>query len=169
MSVTADFYKIKADSRCLQKDLGSVLASKSITIKDSCSILSPVIVLRYDSTVASCNYVYLGAPFDRYYFMGSPVLSPGKRMAIPCSVDPLMSHQAAILAMKLNVYRQERDKNSSADDYIGDAQMPTIIAPEVFTKRITTNVGDITFDDYSSYVGTRQYVMTVVGGLKNDV
>lgn len=167
MSVTAKFYKVKDDNRCLHKTLGTAVASKTVTIKGACSLLYPEIVLRYDEQIADCNYVELGTPFNRYYYMGAPIIGPGKRMSIPCSVDVLMSFQAEILNLSVNAYRIERETASKSSDYIGDDSLPCRVDPTIITKKCKYATADIEFTPF--YDTHNRYVLTVVGGLKNDV
>ena len=163
MSITAKFYKVDDDPRVINKTLGTA-TDKSITIKGTDSVLNPTIVLKYDSTLATYNYVYLPAPYDRYYFLAPPVLAPGKRMTFNCSVDPLMSHKDAIEGLNVVVTRMERGKYDDDDsrknsDYISDNNAVGLVQPNVHT---ITAVGT-PFDTTKTW----SYVMSVVGGVAN--
>lgn len=167
MSITAKFYKITDDSRVLNKTLGTPI-DKSITIKGSDSVLNPTITIRYDATLAGYNYVYIPAPYNRYYFLSPPVIAPGKRMTWNCSVDVLMSNLADIKKLSVLVTRMEREKymNSEAD-FIDDNRAQVVAQPNVHTIEAdltnfkTSSTG--TPPDYGY-----QYVLAVVGGAKND-
>lgn len=167
MSITAKFYKITDDSRVINKTLGTPV-DKSITIKGSDSVLSPTITIRYDATLASYNYVYIPAPYNRFYFLAPPVISPGKRMTWNCSVDALMSNLAQINNLNVLVTRMERQAyQSSESDMIDDNRAQVVAQPNVHTIEAfsspfkTSSTG--TPPDYGF-----QYVLAVVGGAKND-
>lgn len=163
MSITAKFYKIDDDPRVINKTLGTA-TDKSITIKGTDSVLNPTIVLKYDATLATYNYVYLPAPYDRYYFLAPPVLAPGKRMTFNCSVDPLMSHKDAIEGLDVVVTRLERgkyadDDNRKNSDYISDNNAVGLVQPNVHTIEAAATPFNTS--------ATWSYVMSVVGGVAN--
>lgn len=167
MSITAKFYKITDDSRVLNKTLGTPV-EKSITIKGSDSVLNPTITLRYDDTLADYNYVYLPAPYKRYYFLSPPVISPGKRMTWNCSVDVLMSNKGRIDELSVLVTRMEREKYQYSEaDFIDDNRAQVVSQPNVHTIEAsltnfkTSSTGTPGDEGY-------QYVLAVVGGAKND-
>lgn len=160
MSITAKFYKITDDPRVINKTLGTA-TDKSITIKGVDSVLNPTLVLKYDATLATYNYVYLPAPYDRYYFLSPPVLAPGKRMTFGCSVDPLMSHKDDIEGLNVVVTRLERSRYADDDakknsDYISDNHAVGLVQPNVHTIKAVNTIFS-TYKDWS-------YVMSVVGG-----
>ena len=167
MSITAKFYKITDDFRVLNKTLGTA-KDASITIKGSDSVLNPTITIRYDSDLADYNYVYLPAPYNRYYFLSPPVLAPGKRMTWNCSVDVLMSNLADIKKLSVLVTRMEREKYMhSESDFIDDNRAQVVAQPNVHTIEAkltnfkTSSTGTPGDEGY-------QYVLAVVGGAKND-
>ena len=167
MSITAKFYKITDDSRVLNKTLGTPTDS-IITIKGSDSVLNPSITLRYDATLASYNYVYIPAPYNRYYFLSPPVISHGKRMTFNCSVDVLMSNKDKINNLDVLVTRMEREKyTNSESDFIDDNRAQALTQPNVHTIKGDgtpfTTYNDGPPEDYGF-----QYILTVVGGAAND-
>lgn len=167
MSITAKFYKITDDARVINKTLPTSV-DKSVTIKGVDSVLSPTIMLHYDSGIVDKNYVYLPAPYNRYYFLAPPVLSPGKRIAFSCSVDPLMSNRADIDKLSVLISRMQRAQYSGSEsDFIDDNRAQALMQPNVHTIAASTTP----FKKH--YAGTAAdpgwtYVLTVVGGVKND-
>lgn len=160
MSITAKFYKISDDPRVINKTLGTA-KDKVITIKGVDSVLNPTITLRYDDTMTDYNYVYIPAPYNRYYFLAPPVLAPGKRMTFGCSVDPLMSHKDDIEGLNVVVTRLERSRYPDGDskknsDYISDNNAVGLVQPNVHTIEAVNTVFK-TDADWS-------YVLSVVGG-----
>lgn len=166
MSVTAKFYKITDDARVLNKTLGTA-SDKTCKIKGTDSILTPTLVLKYDATIAACNYVYIPAPYNRYYFMSPPVLSPGGRMTIPCTVDPLMSNKSNIESLDVVVTRMERTQyNGAESDFIDDNRAQALTIPNVHTVEADSTP----FNTQISSTATTgyTYILSVVGGVKND-
>lgn len=163
MSITAKFYKISDDPRVINKTLGDA-TDKTITIKGVDSVLNPTITLKYDSTLAEYNYVYLPAPYNRYYFLAPPVLAPGKRMTFGCSVDPLMSYKDDVEGLDVVVTRLERGKYATDDnrknsDYISDNRAVGLVQPNIHTLTAVATP----FNTSSEWC----YVMSVVGGIAN--
>lgn len=157
MSITATFYKITEDSLYLTKDVEStVIGTSSCNIKSACSLLSPVLVLKYNAEIAKANYMYLPEPFNRYYFLAPPVVSPAKRMTFSATVDPLMSWADAIKNVTCVVSRNETP-TASDRKYLTDTKMPVLSDDEVHNEIFL----DSTF-------GSSSYVLSVVGGAKND-
>lgn len=165
MSITAKFYTITDDPRVINKTLGTA-TDQIITIKGVDSVLNPTIVLKYSETLSKCNYVYLPAPYDRYYFLAPPVLAPGKRMTFGCSVDPLMSHKDEIEVLDVVVTRLERgkygydDKNRRNSDFISDNRAVGLVQPNVHTIMAAATP----FNTSSEWC----YVMSVIGGVANQ-
>lgn len=156
MSITATFYTISEDFLYLNKDVSSPIGTADCTIKSGCSVLNPALVLKYSDTIAAANYMYLPDPFNRYYFLNPPVLSPGKRMTISGQVDPLMSWADSIKSISCMIVRNE---STIGDDrrYLTDTKMPVLSDDEVHNEIFL----DSTF-------GSESYVLSVVGGIKND-
>ena len=89
MSFSAKLYNISDDPRSLDKTLGEAIATKTITPTESCDILNPTFILDYNSNYASCNYIHVDSPFNRYYFITDMKIDIGKKIVISCAVDVL--------------------------------------------------------------------------------
>lgn len=107
--VEAQFYTVSDDPRVIGKDLTTTVGSKvDCQIWDTSTLTEPRLVLAYDADIfGSANYVHLGAPFDRYYFMSPPGTISGGRMVVNCTVDVRESFKDGIEALTPLVKRRE--------------------------------------------------------------
>ena len=106
-------YVNASDKHVLHKDITKVHENISVILKDDSNIIRPTIIVS-SSLAPSYNYVYL-SEFDRYYYVTDITYSQ-QRYYISLEVDPLMSFQSEIEALKLianrsssrfNVYQQD--------------------------------------------------------------
>lgn len=142
-----------SDRRELNKNF-TRLKNINCTVKEPCSILNPVFVIKYDGGISSWNYL-LCEQFGRYYFIDDINLLPGGRAELICSVDVLMSFNNAINNLLVNVSRNYND--TTRNPYISDSYKPLL----------TTTVTDTyVFNGhpfvYESIAGN--YILTVMGG-----
>lgn len=107
--VEAQFYTVTDDPRVIGKDLSTTVGSEvDCLIWDTSTLTEPRLVLKYDADIfGTANYVHLGAPFNRYYFMSPPGTISGGRMVVPCTVDVRESFKEAIEALEPIVKRRE--------------------------------------------------------------
>lgn len=107
--VEAQFYTVSDDPRVIGKDLTNTVGQPvNCQIWDTSTLTEPRLVLAYDASIfGSANYVHLGAPFNRYYFMSPPGTISGGRMVVNCSVDVRESFKDGIEALTPVVKRRE--------------------------------------------------------------
>ena len=107
--VEAQFYTVSDDPRVIGKDLSNTVGQAvNCQIWDASTLTEPRLVLAYDADIfGSANYVHLGAPFNRYYFMSPPGTISGGRMVVPCTVDVRESFKEEIEALQPIVKRRE--------------------------------------------------------------
>lgn len=107
--VEAQFYTVSDDPRVIGKDLTNTVGSPvDCQIWDTSTLTEPRLVLAYDASIfGSANYVHLGAPFNRYYFMSPPGTISGGRMVVNCTVDVRESFKDGIEALTPLVKRRE--------------------------------------------------------------
>lgn len=107
--VEAQFYTVTDDPRVIGKDLTTTVGSKvDCLIWDTSTLTEPRLVLTYNADIfGSANYVHLGAPFNRYYFMSPPGTISGGRMVVNCTVDVRESFKDGIEALTPLVKRRE--------------------------------------------------------------
>ena len=81
-------------------------------------LLNPVITLKNDqfSQYSAANYCHLGAPFNRYYFLGTAIAGEDGLTRIPCHVDVLYTYRQNILNADCIAERS----SSSYSDYLQD-------------------------------------------------
>ena len=62
-------------------------------------LLNPVLTFKNSDfpNIATANYCHLGAPFNRYYFMGTATAGEDGLTRIPCHVDVLYTYRQNIL------------------------------------------------------------------------
>lgn len=165
MSNTVTFYKITDDSAVLNKSLteGNTLGTLStVKVKGNCGILQPSLVLKYDASIAAANYCHIDSPYNRYYFLSPPVLSPGGRMTFTGTVDALMSWAPEI--MKLPVYTSRKESiDGSMYRFLADPTLPCTCGNVIHTAQFKNS-------PFTEPDGTDQYryILTVVGGLNNE-
>lgn len=149
--MTINFYNVTDDPRVIQKNVTSLVYSCNANILDNCSIKNPTLVLSYNSSLVSANYFHI-PEWNRYYFMGEPVLSPGGRCIVTGKEDVLYTNANEIL----NLYAYCSRCESKAQNYAVDS------AP---LSLVTTNVTNLHFAQVFTANGTGlQYVLTVKGG-----
>lgn len=127
---------------------------KTGTIPDSViakmNITDPVFTIKNSafSEISKANYVTLGAPFNRSYFLGAAEAGEDGLTRIPAHVDVLGTFKAALL--NCNVLA---DRSSSWwNMYLADNEF------KVYNyKNISTHEFEHGFEDYSM-------VLTVLGG-----
>lgn len=165
MSNTVTFYKITDDSAVLNKSLtedNTLATMQTVKVKGSCGILNPSLVLKYDASIATANYCHIDAPYDRYYFLSPPVLSPGGRMTFTGTVDALMSWKSEIEALPVYVSGKE---GLSTDPYrfLADPSLPATCGNIIHTAQFTGSPF-LTPDGADD----KRYILTVVGGTNNE-
>lgn len=156
--MTINFYQITDDYRVVEKTLGDIVYTpSSVNLLDSCSVKNPSLVLSYNSALVTANYFKI-VDWDRYYFMGEPVVSPGGRCIVTGREDVLMSNAEDIL--KLDAYCSRCE--SKFERYAVDSAVMSLV---------TTNVTTIPSDSgvFSADGTARQYILTVKGGYLNGV
>lgn len=81
-------------------------------------LLNPVLTFKNDqfSQYAAANYCHIGAPFNRYYFMGTATAGEDGLTRIPCHVDVLYTYRQNILNADCIAERS----SSSYSEYLQD-------------------------------------------------
>lgn len=120
------------------------------------SILKPNLLLRYDASLVSCNYAFIGE-WGRYYWIRNQIVTNGGRLIISCEVDPLKSFDTAILNLDVNVIRNEFERNKLIyDDYYPEEILSTVSVLKFNASPFGVNGG------YNT-------ILTVIGGNKHGV
>lgn len=117
MSVTATFYNTTSDPRVIGKKLTTTVSDVDCKIYNNSSLIAPTIICKYNASIfGGSNYCYLGAPFNRYYFMSPPQTMDGGRMIIPLNVDVRETYKSGIGGITALVTRSESYNNGMIPD-----------------------------------------------------
>lgn len=92
-----NFYNSKIRKNEVNKSLGVAIV-KTCSLKEGSSIEDPILYMVYDTSLMSCNYVYI-PDFGRYYFITGKEID-GKTLYITCHVDVLKTYATDIKASK---------------------------------------------------------------------
>ena len=135
-------YNNVSDNRTIRKKLLNEF-SLSGTLRDSCSLLGPVINIE-SSNVLRFNYAYI-PDFQRYYFVKEITNLRKNIWTLELEVDPLMSFKGDILALQVVVDKQSSD--SIGDEYIDDGSL--VADNNTFTSIYNLSKG---FNDHGEYI-----------------
>lgn len=138
--MNAWLYNNNSDHNKLGKDLRTLSSSFPCTFKDDTDAMNPELIFNSAPEVLDANYLWLGEPFNRYYFVTSKVASQGK-MYIKCHVDVLMSFKSDIENLQVIAERA----SSNYDILQIDGQLPKENFNDVATKEFTTGFGNESF------------------------
>ena len=101
-----------SDRKVIKKKIADVATLADVKIKESCSILSPVLQLSISNIKAGggrwrdANYCYI-PEYDRYYFIDDIVVLNYDMAEISCSIDVLMTYQNSILKTPMEIIRSQ--------------------------------------------------------------
>ena len=135
-------YYNTSDNKTIRKNLINEF-SLSGTLRDSCSLLGPVINIE-SSNVLRFNYAYI-PDFQRYYFVKEITNLRKNIWILELEVDPLMSFKGDILALQVVVDKQSSD--SIGDEYIDDGSL--VADNYTFKSVYNFNKG---FNDHGEYI-----------------
>ena len=138
--MNAWLYNNNSDQNKLRKNLKTLDSSCPCTFKDDTNMMNPELIFNSTPQVLDCNYIWLGEPFNRYYFVTEKTASQG-RVYIKCHVDVLMSFQTDIENLEVIAERA----SSNYDLLQIDAELPVENFNDVATKYFPTGFGNEAF------------------------
>lgn len=103
--MTVTLYNNSSAYNVLYKSIGEAVASVTATVKGSCSIDNPTLLLNYNSA-ASFNYFYV-SEWNRYYRVTNRLLVPGEHMMVSGVSDPVQSFNSGIAGLDVLAARCE--------------------------------------------------------------
>ena len=163
MAFSATVYNCADDPKKLEKTLETGITVSSIRPTEACDILNPTFVLDYNSSYTSCNYIVVGAPFNRSYFITDMKIDIGKKIEISCAVDVLETYKNSIKNLKCNIIRSESLKEPYLPDpeykMYSDFQSYTILPSNEDIANLV--VGRLDLQELNS---AKQYIVCYVGG-----
>ena len=114
MGLTATLYISASPVEKIGKAL-TAGGSYSCTLKDTTSVLNPVLILKTSDPVYNYNYLYI-QEFGRYYFINDIRSVNNNVWEISAHVDVLETYSTAILANSAVIKRQASQYNLYLDD-----------------------------------------------------
>lgn len=145
------FYTNSDDNRVLNKNLTQI-ATADVKITGSMSIMSPVLVLSYDASIANATYMYI-SDWGRYYRLTPAVVGEGGLMTVSGLVDPLYTWRQQVLQCPAHCVRSE----SIGPGMVQDDQMPIMQGPE-YVQSIQFSSSDL---DNTVAGNDYYYILTV--------
>ena len=103
--MTVTLYNNSSAYNVLHKNFGQAIASVTATVKGSCSVDNPTLLLNYQNA-ASFNYFYV-SEWGRYYKVMNRMLVPGEHMLVTGVSDPVASFASGIADLDVYVARCE--------------------------------------------------------------
>lgn len=133
-------YNNNSDVNKLGKDLRTLSSSFPCTFKEDTTMEQPELIFNSAPEVKDANYLWLGEPFNRYYFITNKTASQGK-MYVKCDVDVLMSFADEIKGLQVIAERSSSNYNIMQID----SQIPIENFNDVATKEFNTGFGNESF------------------------
>lgn len=143
MNVT--LYNNSSDDNVVSKNI-TALKSVSATGFDASSVMTPTLILAYDSTIFSANYMYIDT-FQRYYYITDITVIDGHRLKVSGRVDVLMSFD--VKSIECIAGRQSGAFNL----YIPDPEIVRVAYDRVQIKAFPT----------TPFVANKSFILAVVG------
>ncbi len=151
------FYKTASNPFKIDKVLTDATPITNAKPNTPCNVLTPQLIINYNSAIANYNYCILGAPFNRCYFVGNITLDSAHQMIVPLSVDVMSTYGNGIKNANGVVTRSS--KYSYPTLYI-DSQLP--VAP----NKIVLD-GDTFSGAMFNTNATQSFLLTTIGSTNN--
>lgn len=118
--MTVTLYNNNSAYNVLHKNFGQAIASVTATVKGSCSVDNPTLLINYQ-TAASFNYFYV-SDWGRYYRVTNRLLVPGEHMMISGQSDSIASFAGSIAG--LDVYAVRCEDLTARSPELADPAVP---------------------------------------------
>lgn len=141
--MTVTLYNNSSAYNVLYKSMGEAVASVTATVKGSCSIDNPTLLLNYNSA-ASFNYFYV-SEWSRYYRVSNRLLVPGEHMMVSGVSDAVQSFNSGIAGLDVLAARCEDLSVRSPE--LADNAIP--IESDIQLDKVT---GDTVIGSGSGYI-----------------
>lgn len=155
-------YQNKDPANKVSKTLPEPTLNLSGTLREGTSILSPVIMIKADTTILNCNYAHI-EEFKRYYFITDIESVTDELWRITLAVDVLTSFSTYIYSQTGFVERNQTNANYSIEDKKLDLLLNEKIKEWTCSSYLIKRSG-ATVDkwDYSSNTNYYNYNILVV-------
>lgn len=154
MSLSITLYKMNDNPKKINKTLptatGTFLAFSTNYLKSAFDVLEPMITLSSTDDLSAYNYMYVGSPVDRYYFIKPTIANTGL-WSLNAREDVLQTFQSAILTQSGILDRSENVINT----YLSDS---------IFEGLVYRRICTIPFPTSNFSTGSGSYYLTVTGG-----
>lgn len=161
MAFAATVYNCSDDPRTLHKTLPAGIPVENIVPTESCDILNPTFILNYNASYATCNYIIVGSPFNRSYFITDMKIDIGKKIVISCAVDVLRSYESEIGNIKTTIYRNEDFKTCAP--YVADPEYQVKSGFQYCYETFKDNQGNTPQFSGKDEQGEYRFVLSWVG------
>lgn len=141
--MTVTLYNNSSAYNVLHKSFGQAIASVTATVKGSCSVDNPTLLINYQ-TAASFNYFYV-SDWGRYYRVTNRLLVQGEHMMISGQSDPVASFASGIA--DLDVYAARCEDLTVRSPELADPAIPT-----ESDMQLDKVIGDKVIGDGSGYI-----------------
>lgn len=118
--MTVTLYNNSSAYNVLHKSFGQAIASVTATVKGSCSVDNPTLLINYQ-TADTFNYFYV-SDWGRYYRVTNRMLVPGEHMMISGQSDPIASFAGSIAG--LDVYAVRCEDLTARSPELADPAVP---------------------------------------------
>lgn len=136
MSITIQLYNCTSEPNAINKDLDTVGDALVGVFKDATSILTPSIYI--DSNQINANYMHIGSPINRYYFIDEIVAVRNNLVRVKGHIDVLQTYKSDIENVKGIVRRNAKDYQK----YIVDEKITASSKREILTTKFSQDLDD---------------------------
>ena len=161
MAFAATVYNCSDDPRKAVKTLPAGTPVARIVPTESCDILNQTFILDYKVAYTTCNYIIVGSPFNRRYFITDMKIDIGKKIVISCAVDVLSTYWADIKGNEVNVVRQE----NLTEPYLPDPEYKTYTDFQNKTYMPSNEQMEVALANIWDY-NYKPFILAYVGGPK---
>lgn len=138
MAISIQLYSVSDDPRVVGKTKTAVGASKTITLKDGCSVDMPTVSLTVSaSTIAGANYAYIGT-FGRYYWIRDRKSLVNGVVELTLESDPWESFATQLRACPATILRNQNNSNG----YLVDNEYQLLSYNTVVTREFPAGLTD---------------------------
>ena len=134
--MTVSFYTTADDPRKIAKSMTVVETDIQCSVYGACSLITPVIILKYDSNLINANYMFI-SDFNRWYFISDHRLDIGQQLYISGVIDVLQTYGNEIKSCTGTCIR---NGGIGRPSYVPDNSLPLYQSAENFTS---LNMGEI--------------------------
>ena len=150
-------YVNSSDPKVVNKTLTQIYVTPpDVTFKDDVNMMAPVLIMAYDASLLTCNYVYIPL-FNRYYYV-TRIITSQQRLIMECKIDVLQSHSSEIDGFYALVARQA-DRTKEANLYLHDKEFRALAYKDAAVINFKNSSGQIV-----KLAKDMNMILTVAGG-----